>query len=416
MHVGDVSIDGDLTVTTLIATTTITTGDNCITLNDDVTGAPTEDAGFEIVRGTSLNAELKWNEAADRFQAGEAGALSNIVREVDLTSLDASVTIVGSDFSVNFPVTTDNKVSVSPDDTTPGFLEDKLTAGTGIILTEINGGGNENLEVSVDPAEVAQNAFTTVTTPLGTSPLADGPTDTLNFLSSDSSVLITGAQGADSVDFVVDTSIIDHTDLLNIGVNTHAQIDTHLASTANPHSVTFTQSVAADAGTDITAAEAETLSDNSNADGLHFHTQAALAGIKEVMYRAIGVSSTYENYHVGSIGANGSINISFEIPFDFVSLNFIAMILAPTGNAGGVGKDVDLFSDYGAPGESVTNHSESDVASTYDFGTADFWVAVNVSSVFSSIAANDQCGLEWNQNTVGGTTKILGVILNYTTA
>lgn len=34
---------------------------------------------------------------------------------------------------------------------------------------------------------------------------------------------------------------IDHVDLQNIGVNTHAQIDTHIASVANPHSVTWSQ-------------------------------------------------------------------------------------------------------------------------------------------------------------------------------
>lgn len=64
---------------------------------------------------------------------------------------------------------------------------------------------------------------------------------------------------------------IDHLNIQNIGTNSHAAIDAHIASSANPHSVTFTQAVAADGGTDITAAEAETLTDGSNADALHSH-------------------------------------------------------------------------------------------------------------------------------------------------
>lgn len=46
------------------------------------------------------------------------------------------------------------------------------------------------------------------------------------------------------------SSITSHTDLTNIGTNTHEQIDTHIASILNPHSVTYTQVGADPAGTD----------------------------------------------------------------------------------------------------------------------------------------------------------------------
>lgn len=44
----------------------------------------------------------------------------------------------------------------------------------------------------------------------------------------------------------------------------------------NPHQVTITQSVSEDAGTDITVAELETLTDGSSADSLHIHANYAI--------------------------------------------------------------------------------------------------------------------------------------------
>jgi hypothetical protein len=43
---------------------------------------------------------------------------------------------------------TDENVKVSSDDTTPGFLNGKLVSGSGIILTEGSGGGDETLTIS----------------------------------------------------------------------------------------------------------------------------------------------------------------------------------------------------------------------------------------------------------------------------
>jgi len=51
-----------------------------------------------------------------------------------------------------------------------------------------------------------------------------------------------------------------------------SDLDTHIADLNNPHQTTFTQAVAADPGTDITAAEAEELTDGSTTQ-LHFHRE-----------------------------------------------------------------------------------------------------------------------------------------------
>jgi hypothetical protein len=75
----------------------------------------------------------------------------------------------------------------------------------------------------------------------------------------------------------------DHGALSGLGDDDHLQ---YLNETRhdglpndNPHLVTFTQAVSADLSTDISAAEAETLTDGSNADSLHQHDHGQLQGL-----------------------------------------------------------------------------------------------------------------------------------------
>lgn len=75
---GNLTVGGNLTVNgtvTTVNTETINLADNIITLNSNYTGsAPTENAGFEVERGTLTNTSLIWNELTDRWQFSNDGA------------------------------------------------------------------------------------------------------------------------------------------------------------------------------------------------------------------------------------------------------------------------------------------------------------------------------------------------------
>jgi len=70
---GNATITGNLTVqgtTTTVNSNTVSIGDSLITLNSDETGAPSQDGGIEIERGTSTNVSLVWDETNDRWTVG----------------------------------------------------------------------------------------------------------------------------------------------------------------------------------------------------------------------------------------------------------------------------------------------------------------------------------------------------------
>jgi len=75
----DVTVSGNLTVsgtTTTINTTTLSVADNIVTLNSDyTTGAPSENAGLEVLRGSSSTVQIRWNESTDKWQFTNDGTI-----------------------------------------------------------------------------------------------------------------------------------------------------------------------------------------------------------------------------------------------------------------------------------------------------------------------------------------------------
>jgi hypothetical protein len=51
--------------------------DNIIILNSDVTGAPSQDAGIQVERGTSTNVQFVWKESNDRWQFDNSVYVNN---------------------------------------------------------------------------------------------------------------------------------------------------------------------------------------------------------------------------------------------------------------------------------------------------------------------------------------------------
>jgi len=75
-----------------------------------------------------------------------------------------------------------------------------------------------------------------------------------------------------SISHLIATNVQNAIDEIDQNVDiTVTNLGNHIGNNNNPHTVTFTQASIADPNTDITALEAETLTNGSSADTLHFH-------------------------------------------------------------------------------------------------------------------------------------------------
>lgn len=174
---GNITGVASLTVTTLIATQTITTGDNLIVLNDDVVGSPTEDAGIEINRGASTDARLLWDETNDYWKAGLAGSEARILLAGDDHGLLGGL---GDDDHTQYHTDTraltwlgTRSTSDLPEGSNLYFTDERvddrvaalLVAGTGITLTYNDGANTLTIDGSaLYTNEDAQDAVGSILT------------------------------------------------------------------------------------------------------------------------------------------------------------------------------------------------------------------------------------------------------------
>jgi hypothetical protein len=121
------------------------------------------------------------------------------------------------------------------------------------------------------------------------------------------------------------------------------------------------------------------------------------------------------SYRTRQVGAAGAFRFNFHVPFDFVTLVSLDLVGFPEAGATGSGKDIDLTSEYGAIGELKNNHSESDTTTTYTIPANDTLFTIDLSTVFSVLAAGDFAGVLVDHNGIGGAVDYLGIRLRYTT-
>lgn len=178
---------------------------------------------------------------------------------------------------------------------------------------------------------------------------------------------------------------VDHTALSNIGTNTHAQIDTHLANTSNPHSVTKAQVglTNVDDTSDATKNAASVTLTNKTITGADFRTPIRL----DMKQDTLANLTTY-----ASTAADGQLCFATDTKATYVVKNnslssvggagaVINYILAPDADSGSTGwATYKNASGASTPDGTITGTANSTFAvsaSTALRGTSNFLFTKN---------------------------------------
>lgn len=143
----------------------------------------------------------------------------------------------------------------------------------------------------------------------------------------------------------------------------------------------------------------------------------AAAPTRELFWAATDYNANADglDFRARNVAGTGSHRFTFFVPFDAVTIIDVALIAISGLVVAAPAADIDLFSDYGTDGEQADNHSESDTTSTYVIPIQSELFEIDISGVFSALAANDRCGIFVDHNSIGGDIDYIGLRLRYST-
>ena len=200
---GDLVITGNLTTSgtrTYANTTNVQLGDNIITLNAEIPSglAPTENAGFEVNRGSSANVSLVWNEANDNWVATNDGSYFYVLA-------DAAV-----DATQNTNITTVTNTA------TAAFLAAN-TAATLSAATDATQNTNiTNAQNTADAAFLTANSAATLS---AATDLTQNNSITAAFLAANTAATLSAATDATQNNSIAAAFAQANTDFTNISIS-----------------------------------------------------------------------------------------------------------------------------------------------------------------------------------------------------
>jgi hypothetical protein len=132
----------------LLATSSNVTAMNTLGTSANVTAMSNCSGSIANINTTATNI-TDVNTFAVRYRIGSSDPTTSLDSgDLFFNTTSSVLKVYNGSAWVTIQADTDVKVSVSSNDTTPGFLNGKLVAGTGVSLTEGNDGGDETLTIA----------------------------------------------------------------------------------------------------------------------------------------------------------------------------------------------------------------------------------------------------------------------------